>query len=119
MIHERRPQAPQKGDFLVFAADDLSGRENRGGRHTNFGYSGYVVATVFDGRNFARLTRKCLEGIGIDNNAYDFRYDAPAVKGKIIERLAAFAEQSPDFRVKSWWYRGSKYAILVSQPSGK
>jgi hypothetical protein len=40
------------GDVEVVSRLDTSGRHNLAGRHTNFGYSGYFKARVFDGKRW-------------------------------------------------------------------
>lgn len=47
--------AATAGDIDLFRRDDRSGAQARYGRHTNYGYSGYFLASVFDGSRWRKL----------------------------------------------------------------
>ena len=115
MIHRDRPMSPAEGDIWLFATSDSIGRYNRVGKHTNFGYSGYVVAVVYNGKHWARLTRSFLESLGVSETSFEFQYEVPGVIGKVEKEIEIFLEQHPHFVVKVWPYRGKFYAKLQSE----
>lgn len=43
------------GDIYLYRCDDRSGALARRGRHTNYGYSGYFLASVYDGTTWRKL----------------------------------------------------------------
>lgn len=43
------------GDIYLYRCDDRSGALARRGRHTNYGYSGYFLASVYDGKTWRKL----------------------------------------------------------------
>lgn len=47
--------AAAPGDVYLYRNDDRQGASYRRGRHTNYGYSGYYLASVFDGQKWRKL----------------------------------------------------------------
>ena len=43
------------GDIYIYRKDDADGRSARAGRHANYGYSGYYLASIFDGLDWRKL----------------------------------------------------------------
>lgn len=112
MIHTSKPSNPRRGDFFVFPVNDRAGRENRAGGHANFGYSGFCLVLVWDGSHWANLTRKCQERVGIEVSNFDYAYERPAIVDVVVEALNGFMRQHSNVTVRSWWWKGRKYAEL-------
>jgi hypothetical protein len=45
----------QAGDIYLYSRDDQQGSFARRGGNTNFGYSGYFLASIFDGGEWRKL----------------------------------------------------------------
>lgn len=44
-----------QGDIYVYSRNDQNGRFARAGGHTNAGYSGYFLASIYDGASWRKL----------------------------------------------------------------
>ncbi len=107
-----KPTLPSRGDFFIFPKLDEVGRCNLRGRNTNYGYSGYVVVLVYDGKNWASVTKACLKAIGAETD-YAYQYEKNDVLWGVEKKLNAFIKTNPEFEIRSWWYKNRKYAKLL------
>lgn len=112
-IWMERPASPARGDFMIFSVDDSAGRGNRTSAHTNYGYSGYIVLVVWDGKHWARATKKFERQIGLTRTTFAFRYDEPTIREHAIACVERYIAEHPGYTVKSWWWEGTKYGNLV------
>jgi hypothetical protein len=113
VIHTSKPANPRRGDFLIFWVSDQEGLENRAGRHTNQGYSGYFILTVWDGCCWARLTKRFESRLGLEGTAFEYSYEKPRLLELITVCLERYVRENPEQRVASWRWKGRKYADLV------
>jgi len=80
------------------------------GRHSNFGYSGYVKALIWSGRAWASLTRGATQSLGVKND-YDFQYDKEDTMLGVRSALLARVEKiNSDKPFVFWWWEGKPYA---------
>ncbi len=57
------------GDIYIYRNDDREGALARGGGHTNYGYSGYYLASIFDGNDWRKLQFNKL--VSYENRSYE------------------------------------------------
>jgi len=86
IAHRHRPLRVNAGDVYVYRQDSSQGGSNRGGHHTNYGYSGFFKASVFDGKKWRNL--KLDTFIQRESLAYDFQYDAENVAHMVMQVIA-------------------------------
>lgn len=70
------------GTIRIYSRDDAKGRSARRGKHTNFGYSGYYLASIFDGTKWRKLQFNAL--VPYDERSYEMASDK-----KIVEQYLA------------------------------
>lgn len=84
------------GDIYLYRNDDRQGAKYRSGRHTNYGYSGYYLASVYDGKKWRKLQFN-------DMVAYEYRsYEYASESGRVYNYLAHL--------VNSWYGRHVCYS---------
>lgn len=73
------------GDIQLYLKADMYGRYARQGNHTNFGYSGYFKASIFDGKKWRSLALWSL----LDQKEYHYQGggDARAALDELKEKL--------------------------------
>jgi hypothetical protein len=71
----------EAGDVYVYRRDDASGRYARSGGHTNLGYSGYFLASIFDGKKWRRL--QINELIPYSDRSFELASSSPEVRNRI------------------------------------
>jgi hypothetical protein len=86
VAHRQRPIRANAGDVCVYRQDSAQGGSNRGGRHTNYGYSGFFKASIFDGTKWRNLKLDTM--IQRESLAYDFQYDAENVARMVLQVIA-------------------------------
>ena len=83
------------GDVYLYRKDDRQGANYRNGRHTNYGYSGYYLASVYDGEKWRKLQFNDM--VAYENRSYDYAYESACVYNYLI-RI-----------VNSWYGRRVQY----------
>ncbi|EOY1431226.1 hypothetical protein ACXD9I_002551 [Yersinia enterocolitica] len=84
------------GDVYLYRKDDRQGANYRSGRHTNYGYSGYYLASVYDGEKWRKLQFN-------DMVAYEYRsYEYASASGRVYNYLTRL--------VNSWYGRRVRYS---------
>ncbi len=107
-----RPETPSLGDFWIFPKSDAAGRYNRLHRHTNFGYSGYVVILVHNGSNWCQVTKSGLASLGLSDTHFSYRYEAEGLKASIVRSIRQFT-RSTSYFIEYWPWKRRLYAELV------
>lgn len=107
----------RKGDVLFLANTDAAGRKNQAGGHTNFGYSGYLVIKVFDGRRWCWLDQDSKDKLSTEEQR---RYEARKYLQKVMiglyNRFATYAAQHgwhPTFAQKDGRDGGKYWAAFL------
>lgn len=72
----------KEGDIYIYRQDDRNGSKNRQGRHSNYGYSGYFLASIYDGTKWRKLQFNMLV-------AYEDRHYETAMESSQVERHIA------------------------------
>lgn len=92
------------GDVYVYRKDDREGRFARAGRHANFGYSGYFLASIFDGESWRKLQFNKL--VPYENRSYEQARECPDVIDTIEDivstwraNVAEYDETTRSFRL--------------------
>lgn len=80
---------PNTGDIYLYRKDDASGRAARAGGHPNFGYSGYYLASIFDGNDWRKLQLNKL--ITYENRSYEQAQECPRVVAQIGSTIRAWS----------------------------
>ena len=70
------------GDIYLYRNDDRSGALSRRGRHTNYGYSGYYLASVFDGVKWRKLQFN--EMVEYESRSYELA----SLSGRVYQNLS-------------------------------
>lgn len=65
------------GDIYLYRNDDRQGASYRRGRHTNYGYSGYYLASVFDGQKWRKLQFNDM--VPYENRSYEYASESGRV----------------------------------------
>lgn len=78
---------PAAGDVSLYSKSDMEGRIARAGRHTNFGYSGYFRASIFDGKAWRNF--KIWDFVPEMELQYETQGDKPRVTKHLVALLAA------------------------------
>lgn len=86
VVTRQRPITANFGDVCVYRQDSRSGSRNRRGRHTNYGYSGFIKASVFDGSSWRNL--KLDTFFNRESLSYGYQYDAEHIARTVIQNLA-------------------------------
>lgn len=112
VVEEGAPDPYRAGDVTLYSRTDAGGRYARAGGHTNFGYSGYFKASVFDGKQWRNF--KIWDFIPEADRQYATQAVKSATQEKVTEAIKARAG-----RVLSW---GDRTYVLAgestSDPSG-
>lgn len=74
------------GTIRIYRKDDRSGGMARWGRHTNYGYSGYYLASIYDGKNWRKLQFNRL--IPYESRSYDVARECAVVEGYLRNKIA-------------------------------
>lgn len=86
----------QAGDVYIYRRDDQNGRFARAGGHTNLGYSGYFLASVFDGARWRKL--QINESIEYDYRSFRFVSEVPEVQRKLANIIAKWEGNLTTYR---------------------
>lgn len=89
MIRDAFHTAP--GTIRIYRQDDRSGGRARRGSHTNWGYSGYYLASIYDGKNWRKFQLNKL--IGYDYRSYQFARECPQVEAYLASRITLWRGQ--------------------------
>ena len=79
------------GTIRVYRRDDSSGRRARRGAHTNWGYSGYYLASIYDGTSWRKLQFNYL--IPYHQRSYDVARDCPGVEAYLQRQIRSWRGQ--------------------------
>ncbi len=98
MVREKFPT--EAGTIRVYPRDDKAGRMARRGRHTNWGYSGYYDASIYDGQSWRKLKLNKL--VPYEDRFYEQarqrRYVEEYLSGVITRWRDHIAEYDPNSR---------------------
>lgn len=78
---------PAAGDISLYSKMDMLGRSAVAGKHTNYGYSGYFRASIFDGKAWRNF--KIWDFIPEAERQYETQGDRPRVKKHLVAQLSA------------------------------
>lgn len=78
--------AASTGDVYLYRNDDRHGASSRRGRHTNYGYSGYYLASVFDGVKWRKLQFNDM--VAYENRSYEYASESGHVY-QYLNRIVA------------------------------
>lgn len=81
--------AIQPGDIYIYRQDDHNGSRHRHGRHSNYGYSGYFLASVYDGLKWRKLQFNKL--IAYESRSYETAKESNQVEGCIAEIVSRWS----------------------------
>lgn len=95
----------ERGDVALYSRLDAAGRAARAGGHSNYGYSGYFKASVFDGKKWRAF--KILSSVPEIDRNYASQGEKPKVQARLTERVESWAG-----RVVAW---GNRAYELVPQ----
>lgn len=88
------------GDIYLYSNDTKDGAMARRGSHTNFGYSGYFLASIFDGKDWRKLQFNQL--VEYDDRSYEIARDRNSVAQHLARIVSSWrgltAIYSPDTR---------------------
>lgn len=94
------------GDIYIYRKDDRDGRKSRQGNHTNHGYSGYYLASIFDGKDWRKLQFNKL--IPYEQRSYELARQSNNVVCLIKEiinswqgELAEYDSSTRSFRIRT------------------
>ncbi len=96
----------QAGDVKIYAQQDYTGRRAVRGGHTNFGYSGYFCASLFDGTGWRRFNTK--DFLTREEVSYATQGEKPKAKSRVTKLLEQRGGQ-----VASWDTEASQYRLTV------
>jgi len=100
------------GDIKIFTMLDAAGRRAVQGGHTNFGYSGYVSASVFDGTRWRRFDLRSISA------ASETRYQTQSGKSTAMDNAQNAVKNAEGRVVQFRIPEGRKREIGVAlQPS--
>ncbi|WP_315079570.1 hypothetical protein [Acinetobacter guillouiae] len=74
------------GAIRIYRKDDRSGSIARWGRHTNYGYSGYYLASIYDGQKWRKLQFNRL--ISYESRSYDVARECSSVEWYLGKQIA-------------------------------
>ncbi|MBD9646358.1 hypothetical protein IB231_22320 [Pantoea sp. PNT02] len=69
--------AAAQGDVYLYRNDDRQGATYRRGRHTNYGYSGYYLASIYDGEKWRKLQFNDM--VAYENRSYEYASESGRV----------------------------------------
>lgn len=90
----------EAGDIAIYQKLDADGRSALAGGHTNYGYSGYFRASVFDGRGWRSF--KIWGFIPEADRKYATQHDVASVKQRLTARLENLAGTSLVWRNRTY-----------------
>ncbi|MFL3317292.1 hypothetical protein [Klebsiella michiganensis] len=76
------------GDVYLYRNDDRQGASYRRGRHTNYGYSGYYLASVFDGQKWRKLQFNDM--VAYENRSYEYACESGRVYNYLIRVVSTW-----------------------------
>lgn len=79
----------EEGDVYIYRQDDRNGSKNRQGRHSNYGYSGYFLASIYDGKKWRKLQFNKL--VFYENRFYETAREAGQVERDIAGVVSKWA----------------------------
>ena len=77
----------EAGDVGVYENTDSNGRMAIAGGHTNYGYSGYFRASIYDGKKWRKF--KIWDFVSGPDRTFQTRRDMPEVRKRLIEIISA------------------------------
>lgn len=78
----------QAGTIRIYRKDDRAGRMARAGRHTNWGYSGYYLASIYDGENWRKLQFNAL--VPYEQRCYEQARECAYVEAHLQSVIASW-----------------------------
>lgn len=84
----KEPLHTSPGTIRIYRNDDSEGRRARFGGHTNYGYSGYYLASIYDGTKWRRLQFNRL--ISYENRSYEMARQCPQVENYLRSRIGSW-----------------------------
>lgn len=88
------------GDVSIYSLLDKAGRSAARGGHTNFGYSGYFGASIFDGKKFRRF--RTLNFIAKQDGSFAAQKNKPEVQVRVKELIRQQAGRKARWTEKSY-----------------
>ena len=92
------------GDIYLYHRDSREGALARRGGHTNYGYSGYFLASIFDGHQWRKLQINKL--MAYEQRSYDFASQRQDIIGNLARIIsswrgvrAIYSQESRSFSV--------------------
>lgn len=76
------------GDIYVYSRNDQNGRFARAGGHTNAGYSGYFLASIYDGASWRKLQLN--ELIPYAERSFAFAHQSSNIQDAISRTIRAW-----------------------------
>ncbi|MCE5966871.1 hypothetical protein [Enterobacter roggenkampii] len=76
------------GDIYLYRNDDRQGASYRRGRHTNYGYSGYYLASVFDGQKWRKLQFNDM--VAYENRSYEYASESGRVYNYLMHVVSSW-----------------------------
>jgi hypothetical protein len=93
------------GSIRVYRRNDREGKQARWGGHTNYGYSGYYLASIYDGERWRKLQFNKL--VPYENRSYELAAECPRLEAYlevVIARwrglVARYNATSKSFRIQ-------------------
>lgn len=74
------------GTIRIYRKDNRAGSIARWRRHTNHGYSGYYLASIYDGQNWRKLQFNRL--VPYESRSYELARECPRVEGFLRSQIA-------------------------------
>lgn len=74
------------GTIRIYRNDDRSGGIARRGLHTNYGYSGYYLASIYDGQKWRKLQFNRL--VPYESRSYKQARECPRIEGYLKGQIA-------------------------------
>jgi hypothetical protein len=104
------------GDIAIYTKSDAAGRFARRGGHTNFGYSGYFGASVFDGKGWRRLELR--DFIPESARNYATQGESGAVRKRLVDAVGALAGRELVYGVRKYGMPGMAQAARPVDGAG-
>lgn len=76
------------GAIRVYRRDDREGKQARWGGHTNYGYSGYYLASIYDGERWRKLQFNKL--VPYENRSYKLAAECPRLEAYLGNVIASW-----------------------------
>ena len=101
MVRDNFPT--QAGTIRVYPRDDRAGRMARRGNHTNWGYSGYYDASIYDGQSWRNL--KINKLVPYEDRSYEQARQRRYVEEYLSSVIARWKGQTAEYDSASRSFR--------------